>query len=172
MSRVKYTPRLAVAMVLLFVGSVSHTYVLWTVDDSAIRFRLATLCVLMIAWSLVLAPKAIAAYRHDNRPHRRRFFRLRRAIDAIINEATRLNWLVLDAQRDPQIRKMREPEIDTVKQLLRQWLEEAIESAGQASDGAESDAPFAPRFQSIPTPKLDEPTSSASSAGENERLTA
>ncbi len=172
MSAVKYTPRLLVAMVLLFVGSVSHTYVVYAVDDWALRLRLAFLCTMVIAWSLVLAPSAAAASERDERPLRRRFFRLRRAIDALINEATRLNWIVLDAQRHPQVRRKREPEIDAVKQHMRQVLEEIFQSAGQVAHDAESDAQFEPRFQSSPSPQTGEPNIVSLKRDENEQLTA
>ncbi len=76
-----------------------------------------------------------------------RFFRMRRAIDALGNEATRLNLIVLDTQRDPQVRRKREPEIDAAKQHMRQLLEEIFQSMGL---DAESDAPFEPRRSMIP----------------------
>ncbi len=169
MSAVKYTPRLLVSMVLLFVGSVSHTYVVYAVDDWALRLRLALLCMMVIAWSLIMAPSAAA---REEGPLRRRFFRLRRAIDALINEATRLNWIVLDAQRDPQVRRKREPEIDAVKQHMRQVLEEIFQSAGQVAHDAESDAPFEPRFQSSPSLQMDEHNIVSLERDENEQLTA
>ncbi len=150
-SAIRYTPRLIVSMVLLFLGSVGHTYVLYAVDDWALRLRLAFLCTMVIAWSLIMAPSAADVARREEAPARRRFFRMRRAIDDLINEATRLNWIVLDAQRDQHVRRKRKPEIDAVKQDMRQLLEEIFQSAGQVAHDAESDAPFEPRFQSSPS---------------------
>ena len=156
MSAVRYTPRLVASMVLLFVGSMSHTYVLYAVDDWTIRLRLAFLCAMVIAWSVVMALSAPAASEREEGPSRRRFFRLRRAIDDLVNEATRLNWIVLDAQRDQHVRRKRKPEIDAVKQHMRQLLEEIFQSTGQVAHDAESDAPFEPRFQSSPSLQMGE----------------
>ncbi len=172
MSAVRYTPRLVVAMILLFVGSVSHTYVVYAVDDWALRLRLAFLCTMVIAWSLIMTPSAADVARREEAPARRRFFRMRRAIDDLIKEATRLNWIVLDAQRGPQVRREREPEIDAVKQHMRQVLEEIFQSAGQVAHDAESDAPFEPRFQSSPSLQMDEHNIVSLERDENEQLTA
>lgn len=172
MSAARYTPRLLVSMVLLFVGSVSHTYVLYAVDDWALRLRLALLSVMVIAGSLVMALSAAAASKREEGPLRRRFFRLRRAIDALINEATRLNWIVLEAQRDPQVRREQEPEIDAVKQHMRQLLEKIFQSTGQVSHDAESDTPFEPRFRSLPSLQMGEHNIVSLERDENEQLTA
>lgn len=101
-----------------------------------------------------------------------RFFRMRRAIDALGNEATRLNLIVLDTQRDPQVRRKREPEIDAVKQRMQQLLEEIFQSAGKVAHDAESAAPFEPRFQSSPSLPMGDHNIVSPERDENEQLTA
>ena len=135
---------------LLLTGIAGEVFVLYVVDDPFLRVRLGLLCVAVIAWPLALAAKrpALASTRAPAVRHRGRFFLLRRRVEEFLREVTRLNWLVLDTKRNSGIARGRQFEIDTVKQDLRELLDEIFRAAGQPGAKPESDAPFRERFSS------------------------
>ena len=91
---------------------------------------------------------ALATTRAPAVRHRSRFFLLRRRVEEFLREVTRLNWLVLDTKRNSGIARGRQFEIDTVKQDLRELLDEIFRAAGQPGAKPKSDAPFKERFSS------------------------
>ena len=135
---------------LLLAGIVGEVFVLYTVGDPILRVRLGILCIAAIAWPLAMAAKrpALASTQKPAVRHRGRFFLLRRRVEEFLREVTRLNWLVLDTKRSSGIARGRQIEIDTVKQDLRELLDEIFRAAGQPGAKPESDAPFKERFSS------------------------
>ena len=135
---------------LLLAGIVGEVFVLYTVGDPVLRVRLGILCIAAIAWPLAMAARrpALASTQAPAVRHRGRFFLLRRRVEEFIREVTRLNWLVLDTKRSSGIARGRQFEIDTVKQDLRDLLDEIFRAAGQPGAEPESDAPFKERFSS------------------------
>jgi len=135
---------------LLLAGIVGEVFVLYTVGDPVLRVRLGILCIAAIAWPLAMAARrpALATTQAPAVRHRGRFFLLRRRVEEFLREVTRLNWLVLDTKRNSGIARGRQFEIDTVKQDLRELLDEIFRAAGQPGAEPESDAPFKERFSS------------------------
>ena len=135
---------------LLLAGIVGEVFVLYAIDDPVLRVRLGILCIAVIAWPLALAVRrpALASTQAPPVRHRGRFFLLRRRVEEFLREVTRLNWLVLDTKRNSGIARSRQDEIDTVKQDLRELLDEIFRAAGQPGAKPESDAPFKERFSS------------------------
>ena len=135
---------------LLLTGIAGEVFVLYAVDDPDWRVRLGLLCIAVIVWPLAMAAKrpALASTREPPVRHRGRFFLLRRRVEEFLREVTRLNWLVLDTKRNSGIARSRQDEIDTVKQDLRELLDEIFRAAGQPGAKPESDAPFKERFSS------------------------
>ncbi len=135
---------------LVLAGIVGEVFVLYAVEDAVLRLRLGLLCIAVIAWPLAMAAKrpALASTQAPAARHRGRFFLLRRRVEEFIREVTRLNWLVLDTKRSSGIARGRQEEIETVKQDLRELLDEIFRAAGQPGAEPESDAPFKERFSS------------------------
>ncbi len=135
---------------LLLAGIAGEVFVLYAVEDPVSRVRLGLLCIAVIVWPLAMAAKrpALATTRAPSVRHRGRFFLLRRRVEEFLREVTRLNWLVLDTKRSSGIARGRQDEIDTVKQDLRELLDEIFRAAGQPGAKPESDAPFKERFSS------------------------
>ncbi len=135
---------------LLLAGIAGEVFVLYTVEDPFLRVRLGILCIAAIAWPLAMAARrpALATTQAPAVRHRGRFFLLRRRVEEFLREVTRLNWLVLDTKRSSGIARGRQSEIDTVKQDLRDLLDEIFRAAGQPGAEPESDAPFKERFSS------------------------
>ena len=135
---------------LLLAGIVVEGFVLYAVEDPVLRVRLGLLCIAVIVWPLAMAAKRPALGSTQAPPvrHRGRFFLLRRRVEEFLREVTRLNWLVLDSKRNSGIARSRQDEIDTVKQDLRELLDEIFRAAGQPGAKPESDAPFKERFSS------------------------
>lgn len=135
---------------LLLAGIAGEVFVLYAVEDPVLRVRLGILCIAMIAWPLAMAARrpALASTQAPAVRHRGRFFLLRRRVEEFLREVTRLNWLVLDTKRSSGIARGRQFEIDTVKQDLRELLDEIFRAAGQPGATPESDAPFKERFSS------------------------
>ncbi len=134
----------------VLIGVAGEVAVLYAIDDSFMRLRLGLLCLAMIVW-----PLAVAAWRPSylttkdpEQAHNRRFYLLRRRVEEFLREVTRLNWLVLDANRDPRTAELRATEIVTVKHDLSDLLDEIIRAAGQPGAKPVSDAPFKERFSS------------------------
>ena len=136
--------------ILLFAGIAGEVFVLYAVEDPVLRVRLGILCIAAIAWPLAMAARrpALASTQAPAVRHRGRFFLLRRRVEEFLREVTRLNWLVLDTKRNSGIARGRQFEIDTVKQDLRELLDEIFRAAGQPGAKPESDAPFKERFSS------------------------
>lgn len=135
---------------LLLAGIAGEVFVLYAVEDPILRVRLGILCIAAIAWPLAMAARrpALASTQAPAVRHRGRFFLLRRRVEEFLREVTRLNWLVLDTKRSSGIARGRQFEIDTVKQDLRELLDEIFRAAGQPGAKPESDAPFKERFSS------------------------
>ncbi len=135
---------------LLLAGIAGEVFVLYAVDDPVLRVRLGLLGIAVIVWPLAMAAKrpALASTQEPAVRHRGRFFLLRRRVEEFLREVTRLNWLVLDTKRNSGIARSRQDEIDTVKQDLRDLLDEIFRAAGQPGAEPESDAPFKGRFSS------------------------
>ncbi len=135
---------------LLLAGFAGEVFVLYAVEDPVLRVRLGILCIAAIAWPLAMAARRPALGSTKEHPvrHRGRFFLLRRRVEEFLREVTRLNWLVLDTKRNSGIARGRQFEIDTVKQDLRELLDEIFRAAGQPGAKPESDAPFRERFSS------------------------
>ena len=135
---------------LLLAGIAGEVFVLYAVEDPVLRVRLGILCIAAIAWPLAMAARrpALASTQAPAVRHRGRFFLLRRRVEEFLREVTRLNWLVLDTKRSSGIARGRQFEIDTVKQDLRDLLDEIFRAAGQPGAEPESDAPFKERFSS------------------------
>ena len=153
MSAQKSTKIKAVTYVLgffLLIGVAGEMVVLYAIDDPLLRLRLGLVCLAIIAW-----PIAMTAWRPTfstteslEPPHNRRFYLLRRRVEEFLREVTRLNWLVLDANRDPRIAEQRGTEIATVKHDLKDLVDEIIRAAGRPGAKPQSDAPFKERFSS------------------------
>ncbi len=135
---------------LLLAGIAGEVFVLYAVEDPVSRVRLGLLFIAVIAWPLAMAARqpALATTRVPVVRHRGRFFLLRRRVEEFLREVTRLNWLVLDTKRSSGIARGRQVEIDTVKQDLRELLDEIFRAAGQPGATPKSDAPFKERFSS------------------------
>ncbi len=135
---------------LLLAGIAGEVFVLYAVEDPFLRVRLGILCIAAIAWPLAMAARrpALATTQAPAVRHRGRFFLLRRRVEEFLREVTRLNWLVLDTKRSSGIARGRQEEIETVKQDLRELLDEIFRAAGQPGAEPESDAPFKERFSS------------------------
>ena len=135
---------------LLLAGIAGEVFVLYAVEDPVLRVRLGILCIAAIAWPLAMAARrpALGSTTAPAVRHRGRFFLLRRRVEEFLREVTRLNWLVLDTKRSSGIARGRQFEIDTVKQDLRDLLDEIFRAAGQPGAEPESDAPFKERFSS------------------------
>ncbi len=135
---------------LLLAGIAGEVLVLYAVEDPVLRVRLGILCIAVMALPLAMAWKrpALASTREPAVRHRGRFFLLRRRVEEFLREVTRLNWLVLDTKRNSGVARGRQVEIDTVKQDLRELLDEIFRAAGQPGAKPESDAPFKERFSS------------------------
>lgn len=129
-------------------GVVAEALVLYAVDDPAMRLRLGLVCVAWVAFPLAIAgwDPVRAAARYPVKPHNRRFFLLRRRVEEFLREVTRLNWLVLDAHRDPRTAEARREEIETVESDLHELLGEIFKAAGRPGAQPESDEPFKARF--------------------------
>ncbi len=134
----------------LLIGVAGEVAVLYGIDDPLMRLRLGLVCLAMIAWPLAVAAwrPSYSSTRDPEQPHHRRFYLLRRRVEEFLREVTRLNWLVLDANRDPRTAEQRSAEIATVKHGLGDLLHEIIRAAGQPGAKPESDAPFRERFSS------------------------
>ncbi len=153
MSAQKSTKIKAVTYVLgffLLIGVAGEVAVLYAIDYPLTRVRLGLLCLAIIAWPLAVAAwrPSYSSTRDPEQPHHRRFYLLRRRVEEFLREVTRLNWLVLDANRDPRTAQQRSTEIATVKHDLGDLLDEIIRAAGQPGAKPESDAPFRERFSS------------------------
>ena len=144
----KSSSLLLVLGILLVIGIVAEAYVLYFQDNPVLRLYLGLLCAGLIAWPIAITSRQarshVAGYQRQ-----RRFFRLRRALDAFLDGASRLNWLVIGAEGGP---RDRQGEIDAVKNGMRELLEEIFLASGEQRPGAESDAPFEPRFRSSNIP--------------------
>ena len=135
---------------LVLAGIAGEVFVLYSVEDPVMRVRLGLLFIAVIAWPLAMAAKrpALASTQAPPVRHRSRFFLLRRRVEEFLREVTRLNWLVLDTKRSSGIARGRQDEIETVKQDLRELLDEIFRAVGQPGAKPESDAPFKERFSS------------------------
>ena len=104
---------LLVLVIFLVVGIMAEAYVLYFEDNPGLRLYLGLLCAGLIAWPIALTSRRArsAAAGYDRR-RERRFFRLRRALDAFLRDASRLNWFVVGAEGAP---RDRQGEIDAVK---------------------------------------------------------
>ncbi len=138
--------------ILLVVGIVGEAYVLYFPDNPGLRLYLGLLCAGLIAWPIAITSRQARPSRTVNyeQPWRRRFFRLRRALDAFLREASRLNWLVVSAEGGP----LDQAEITKVKNGMRELLEEVFLAVGEQGPNAESDAPFEPRFRTPNIPPV------------------
>ncbi len=134
----------------LLIGVAGEVVVLYGIDDPLMRLRLGLVCLAMIAWPLAVAAwrPSYSTTKEPEQPHNRRFYLLRRRVEEFLREVTRLNWLVLDANRDPRTAEQRATEIATVKHDLNDLLDEIIRATGRPGAKPESDAPFKERFSS------------------------
>lgn len=134
----------------VLIGVAGEVAVLYAIDDPLMRLRLGLVCLAMIAWPLAVTAwrPSYSSTRDPEQPHHRRFYLLRRRVEEFLREVTRLNWLVLDANRDPRTAEQRSAEIATVKRDLSDLLDEIIRAAGQPGAKPESNAPFRERFSS------------------------
>ncbi len=134
----------------LLIGVAGEVAVLYGIDDPLMRLRLGLVCLAMIAWPLAVTAwrPSYSTTKDPEQSHNRRFYLLRRRVEEFLREVTRLNWLVLDASRDPRVAEQRSVEIATVKHDLNDLLEEIIRAAGQPGAKPVSDAPFKERFSS------------------------
>ena len=134
----------------LLIGVAGEVVVLYAIDDPALRLRLGLLCLAVIAWPLAVATwrPGFSTTKEPEKPHNRRFYLLRRRVEEFLREVTRLNWLVLDANRDPRVAEQRGAEIAMVKHDPNELLDEIIRATGRPGAKPESDAPFRERFSS------------------------
>ena len=134
----------------LLIGVAGEVVVLYAIDDPLMRLRLGLVCLAMIAWPLAVAAwrPSYSTTKEPEQRHNRRFYLLRRRVEEFLREVTRLNWLVLDANRDPRTAEQRATEIATVKHDLNDLLDEIIRATGRPGARPESDAPFKERFSS------------------------
>ncbi len=135
---------------LLLISVAGEVVVLYAIDDPMMRLRLGLLCLAMIAWPLAVTVwrPSYSTTKEPEQPHNRRFYLLRRRVEEVLREVTRLTWLVLDANRDPRIAEQRGTEIATVKHDLTDLLDEIIAAVGRPGAKPESNAPFRERFSS------------------------
>ncbi len=135
---------LLVLVIFLVIGIVAEAYVLYFEDNPGLRLYLGLLVAGLIASPIFMASRLarsrVAGYEGQRR---RRFFRLRRALDAFLVEASRLNWLVVNAEGGP----LDQAEITKVKNGMRELLEEVFLAVGEQGPNPESDEPFEPRFR-------------------------
>ena len=132
----------------LLTGVAGQVVVLYAIDDPSMRLRLGLLCLAMVAWPLAVTTwwPSYMTTKDPERRYYRRFFLLRRRVDEFLREVMRLNWLVLDANRDPRVAEQRSTEIATVKQDLNDLLDEIFRAAGLPGAEPESDSPFREHF--------------------------
>jgi hypothetical protein len=126
----------------------AETLVLYLVEDPVLRVRLGLLCLAFVAWPLGVAAwrPAVSSTKDAEPPTQRRFYLLRRRVEEFLREVSRLNWLVLDANRDAHTAAARRDEIATVKMDLHELLEEILEAAGRPGAKPPSAEPFRERF--------------------------
>ena len=153
MSAQKTTKIKAVTYLLglfLLIGVAGEVAVLYAIDDPLVRLRLGLLCLAMIVWPLAVTAwrPSYSTTKQPEQPLNRRFYLLRRRVEEFLREVTRLNWLVLDANRDPRTAELRSAEITTVKNDLGDLLHEIIAAAGRPGAKPQSQAPFKERFSS------------------------
>jgi hypothetical protein len=153
MSAKKSTKIKALTYVLglfLLIGVVGEVVVLYAIEEPLTRLRLGLLCLAMIAWPLAVTAwrSSYSTTKDPEPPHNRIFYLLRRRVEELLREVTRLNWLVLDVNRDPRIAEQRAAEIAMVKHDLNDLLDEIIRATGRPGAKPESDAPFRERFSS------------------------
>ena len=129
-------------------GVVGEALVLYALEDSVLRLRLGLLCIAWVAWPLALAAwrPAFSSTRDPELPTNRRFYLLRRRVEEFLREVTRLNWLVLDANRDAGTAETRRDEIETVEADLHELLGEILRAAGRPGAKPSSNEPFKDRF--------------------------
>jgi hypothetical protein len=129
-------------------GAVGEGLVLYAVEDPVLRLRLGLLCIAWIAWPLAIAAwrPALSSTRDPELPTNRRFYLLRRRVEEFLREVSRLNWLALDANRDPRTAEARRDEIETVQADLHELLGEIVRAAGRPGAKPGSDGPFKERF--------------------------
>jgi hypothetical protein len=135
---------------LLLIGVAGEVAVLYAIEDPVLRLRLGLLCLAIIAWPLAVTAwrPSYSTTKQPEHPLNRRFYLLRRRVEEFIREVTRLNWLVLDANRDSRTAELRSAEITTVKNDLGDLLHEIIAAAGRPGAKPQSNAPFKERFSS------------------------
>ncbi len=132
----------------ILTGIAGEVVVLYAIDDPVMRLRLGLLCLAVLVWPLAVTVwrPSFSTTKDPEPPHNRRFYLLRRRVEEFLREVTRLNWLVLDANRDPRTAAQRRDEITLVKQDLSDLLDEIIRAAGRPGAKPQSDAPLRERF--------------------------
>ena len=133
---------------LVLTGVAGEVFVLYAIDDAFLRVRLGLLCIAVIAWPLAVSAlrPALLTTKEPAAPYNRRFYLLRRRVEEFLREVTRLNWLALDANRDPNVAEQRRDEIETVKADLHDLLGEILQAVGRPGAKPASDEPLKQRF--------------------------
>ncbi len=121
----------AVVVVLLIAAWVADALVLYLLDDPLVRFYLG-LVILMVATLLTVWATRRFTTRQPTVIHQRRFYKLRGRVTQFLSEISRLNGVVIDAQRGIRKPETAKAEIDAIEQRLHEIIHQIRDAAGQA----------------------------------------
>ena len=124
-------------------GAAAQGYALYVVQNPTLRLRIGLLAMVVVSIAIATAPRV----EKKRAPVlRRRFMLLRNRVDRFLGEVSRLNWLVIDARRDPRVAATHTTAIQRSRHKLYRLVDGIIDAAGHVDADAESDEPFKPRF--------------------------
>jgi hypothetical protein len=131
MSGIRAKVEAIVVWTVMLGGVLAEGYVLYFVNDPALRIRLGMFLLAPIVIPLLWAPHRFPVFGMPQARPRRRFSLLRRWVRELLREISRLNWLAIDTDRGYDDREEKKDEIEGIESRLLEILEEIKASAGK-----------------------------------------
>ena len=131
MSDIRAKVEATLVWTVMLAGVLAEGYVLYFVENPAVRIRLGMFLLAPIVIPLMWAPHRFPVFGMPQARPRRRFTRLRRWVRELLREISRLNWLAVDTDRGYDDREENKDEIEGIESRLLDILTEIKASAGK-----------------------------------------
>ncbi|MCZ6918336.1 MAG: hypothetical protein O7I93_16295 [Gemmatimonadetes bacterium] len=137
MSGIKAKIEGAIVWSVMLGGVMAEGYVLYFVNDPALRIRIGMFLLAPIVIPLLWAPHRFPVFGLPQARPRRRFTQLRKWVRELLREISRLNWLAVDTDRGYDDREEKKAEIEGIESRLLQIIEEIKTAAGKVDQQPE-----------------------------------
>ncbi len=124
-------------LVLLGVFSAAllgEAAVLYFVDNATLRLYAGLALFILIGWMFAKTPVSEVISNLPEQLKRRRYPRMRKQVQLLLEEVRRLNWMAVDGHRGFRNRDEALTEMDAIEDRMRDIVGEIRREAGVASD--------------------------------------